>query len=389
MLTVMPIVAIILSALGAIGASFFIYISGDFSWKVAMLSFPTMLLVMTLLMSSKYLRSTKQPRMNKAAAPSKTAYNMVVGVIVISLILSFIFTPIAFFVPGSIMKEELTTDEAPMNYLPGSFFNGSNNYSISENVRVLKGENLTLKDAVIEIKGTSSAPIYFWVDKGGSITADNVTFRVVDGKRAMSWELHGESSFNDCSFDGIWGDLYDQNGQGGIEIYQDSLFTGCSFNNGSSNLMMIVECKVVIDSCSFSNTEDDAIEVRSGELELRRSEIRNVGWGVCTFDGSDILVDACLFTDVQEGIALSWSTGKVTDTEFRNVTREALSVPFGATLEEEDLIFDNVADERSSESGFESVILGTCTIIPFAIGILALIVVIIIRKKAIPSSDKL
>lgn len=378
---VMPIVSLVLSLIGALIASTYIYYSRDQLWKIALMVFPACFLIFFLTTCMKYIRTERSPSGAVKAEGSKLAYRLIVGSVAACLVLTPILGVLAIFTPGGFVGNSIVMDSPPDDYMDRKHFNISGLYSIKDHIRVANDEELYLEDSFLQMDGNPSSPIVIWVDKGGSLRARNVSFITKDGSYGTSIEVHGRAEFSDCLFDGIWGDPSNENGQGGIEIYGEAVFRNCTIRNGYTNLFMLVGSKVEMHGCFLDGSDDDALEVNSGYLLMNDCLVSNVGWGIVAFDGSFCEVKNCCFSDVGDGIALSWSKAHVEDVLFRNVTYEALTAPLGSSLKEEGLTFQNVGLERSRRIGFDSVMFMTCLSLPVVIGILSLIVIINIWKK--------
>ena len=395
MMNGMPIITTVLTIIGSVACGLIMMFMGDYSWKIGLLSVPSVLILMTFIFHFRN-RSRKniapgspKVKVRPLVKESGLSFKLDMFTISLGIILGVIFSVIAISAPGGLMPDTIHDQIAPDDHLPLTLFNVSGQHNISDDIRVKNGEELILTDSVLYFNGTSVDPNVVHIDDGGTVTADNVTFSSLSGEGAISWEIHGKGTFTNCTFDGIWGDMDDRNGEGGIEVYgKDVTFSSCIFKNGISNLMMVVDTMVVIEDCHFSNTEDDAIELQNSEMEITGSTIEDVEWGIMAFDGSSVTVHGCTFNDLYVGIAVSWSDCTVVETVFNNVSSMALSEGFRSEFTLEEVEYSNVVKEKGTSGGIEMIFFGICSIAPISIGVIVMISLIIVRRKQKNKEEK-
>jgi len=379
---VMPVARFVLSIAGALISSLVIYLMGDFTWKLALLSFPTTLLVFHMIIAAR-TRSLPggggPPNKNGHVPKLQTTLSIVT--VVIALVVTIASGAIVMAVPGGLIEHEIIEDEPPKNHVSPYFFNGTGNYTLDRDMLVRSGEELVLEDTVILLETWGSDPVRIWIEEGGRINARGTSF-ISNGSGESLWmEIHGRGRFTDCVFSGIWGDPHTINGQGGIEVYGDSTFDNCTFRDGTTNLIMVVESSVTFRNCRFTDAEDDAVEVVRASIDMFSCTVEDVVWGMVTDNGARVRVEGCLFRDVQEGIALQWSSAEIRDTRFQNVTGTGIRKGFGSTLQTDGCTFDNVGTDISNEKGFGTFMFGTCILIPVVIGGISLAVIFLRKKK--------
>ena len=123
-----------------------------------------------------------------------------VNILLLLIILSLILYPNC----GGSRIERIS--EPPTKFVPTK---GSENFPFLK-LHMKNGELYVLENWEISSKtsneGSFDDPGTFYVHNGGSFVLDNVTFMSKGQSKVMSVEIHGDSEFNNCEFEGIWAD---------------------------------------------------------------------------------------------------------------------------------------------------------------------------------------
>lgn len=383
---VMPVVSLVLSVIGSIAIAAMMIFIQDLSLKMSLLAFASAFLILNLTLGNRSKKQENLEKTQRILRPKREGRDIKMTIMAISMVVGLLIAiagaAVALLVPGGVMTIDIYSQDLPADYEQLIGFEDGGTYTIDSNLAVLNGQEARISNAVFMFEGSFSQPGMFYVENGGTALLDNVTLMSKGQSNIMSVEVHGYSEFTDCTFEGIWADSSMINGQGGVEVHgTDALFTNCTFMNASYNLLMVVDADVKLLSCSFMNCKDDAVEVQSSELEMIDCHVENVDWAMVSFDGSEVTIDGCRFNHTNYGIANAWSRLKVKDSSFNNIQYYAISSGFGSSLDQSGNQFNSVGEEVKSELGFEEMMFSTCVIIPFIIGILGLVYVVVVSRK--------
>ena len=377
--TVMPYARAIITTLGVVIAGTIMLVVEFFSWKISLLMIPAMIILFNMLflfnpggLSGKQKRSEIFKEKEKALSLRLTMVTVSLG-----LLLAVVFPVITFSMPGAFMPDDIEMADIPEEGVDATEIDYTD---VNEVMLVGEGDSLNISSLNLSFS-ESSEILDLFVDRGGSLKAEDVGFRSRSG-RGLSIEIFDDSEFHGCVFRDIWGDPGTTNGDGGVEVHGgECKFEGCVFINGTTNLVMVTGGSAVFKNCTFIGAGDDAVEVQSAEVKMIDCTVKDCEWGVMCFDGSDVEMEGCDFEGLSEGIVVSWSALRIRDCSFNNISGTAIKSDLGGDLDESGNVFNNVGAEISSTLGPDLVFGGFCMVIPVISGIVAVVILLVKYKR--------
>ena len=173
-------------------------------------------------------------------------------------------------------------------------------------------ESLVVRDELLIVNSTvifnCTAPAQYalYVHETGRLIVRNSTIMGSYGDRGMSFEVYGELRAENSSFEHLFGDPDNENGQGGIEFYSaGGEFRNCSFKNCSGGSVVEFDSSLAFHDCVFEDIGDEGVEVNGGRAVLHNCSFERVEWGVGSFAGAGTETYGCDFTDCRHAV---WSS---------------------------------------------------------------------------------
>ncbi|MGM0509724.1 MAG: right-handed parallel beta-helix repeat-containing protein [Thermoplasmatota archaeon] len=158
-------------------------------------------------------------------------------------------------------------------------------FYFDDNIYIVEGGELTIRDSTLIFNTSEDDAFGIYLDRGGSLDVMNSTFRGGVEKYGVKVILRGEALVRDSIFKNVWGDEWDKNGEGGIELHSDDIsFDNVTIDGGITNGIYIEDCSPEISNTTVNGCADDGIEIQEGAPVVKDTTITNNSWGVVIFN---------------------------------------------------------------------------------------------------------
>ncbi|MCK5397096.1 MAG: right-handed parallel beta-helix repeat-containing protein [Thermoplasmata archaeon] len=298
-----------------------------------------------------------------------------------------------FFVVGEayLLNEPSSTSSGPYDIVPmietmpdisvlaGSIYENTNLH-INGSILVDSGRRLEIRNSTVNFHGIEHKDSSIWTAEGSELILDNCILGASSSSAYYSFEVFGTLLINNCSISGVWGDMENENYEGGIEIYSpDARIINTNIYSPVTNGIMAINASLELQDTTIVNAFDDAIEIRNSTVLADNCTLSDNGWAMVIEQGSNVTLTNCLIDDNSNGIAAARSALIVHDCEFTGNSEYAIkyaSMDYveisGNTFTSNDMDIDGSTDTSSS--------IVLCNSITFLTGIICILAIIYSHK---------
>jgi hypothetical protein len=280
---------------------------------------------------------------------------------------------------------ELVATPAPLSGHPLADKVSGETLELDASLLVAPGRTVTLESCTVRFRCQSPRQYSLWVAEGGRLEAVNCTFASTSAGAGFGCEFHGAASLVNCSFDGLWGDPERLNGDGGVEIWNDSVsLSGCRITNAATNGLFIVRASPAIRDTAISACGDENVEMHRSGAVFTNCTFRDAGWGIIAWDDSRLRMEGCRMSGINEtGVDLVDSKGEVLNCTLEDIDGSGIRVHRSELVSYSGTTFTDVNQRIDRDSGF-GVNIGTCLIMNVMLSVFTIVNILLSgRRRAV------
>ncbi len=224
---------------------------------------------------------------------------------------------------------------------------------LNESLLVVPHRTLTMENCTVRFHCSSPRQYSLWVAEGGRLVARNCSFLAVSAGKGFGCEFHGAATLVNCTFDGLWGDPDRLNGDGGVEIWNDSVsLIGCRISGAATNGLFIVHCSPVVTDTTIYDCDDEDVEMHRSAAVFTNCTFRDAGWGIIAWDNSNLRMEGCRVSGIKEdGVSLTGSKGEVRNCTMEDIGKDAIDLHNSELVSYEGTTFSQVDTNIAEDSG--------------------------------------
>jgi hypothetical protein len=332
---------------GILGAGFFIFmdtamVGGD-GLRILLWAFPAAT-AFALMALFEFEHSTETMRGERTRFRPRAAYMFFTAPVVL------LFVMLLF--GGSLAAAKyhyIPTDPAPETGVELALFQPNSSFTLDDNLVVRSGEALALHRNNLTFACREDREFQLWVEKGGSLVAENCSFSGSGYHGYFGCELFGSAVFINCSFERMTNAEGRYRDQGGIVIRSsDVRFEGCTQNRTLGVAVLIVDSAPVFDGCHLGGGYDSSVEAYRASPTFRNCTFAGWKCGLAAWDGSRVTLQNCTFKSNHEaGILLESSEVMMSNCRMEDQSGAAIVTHPPASVAETAMTYVNVAVRRA------------------------------------------
>lgn len=222
----------------------------------------------------------------------------------------------------------------------GDMILANETFYFDDNLYVAEGGDLTISNSTIVFNTTSGNNFGLYLDEDGTLEVSDSIFK---GDHEFKVILKDEAEIRNSTFTNVWGDEYDVNEEGGIEMYHDDiLIEDVEVSGGTTNGFLVDGCSPEIRDTEIHYCGDDGIEIQGGSPVIRNTSITNNSWGVVMFESSSPEFYNCQISyNDNHGIYCRDSKIELHDCRITNNEGYGIQLENGEFTEENTTLRDN------------------------------------------------
>lgn len=219
-------------------------------------------------------------------------------------------------------------------------------FYFDDNIYITEGGSLTVKNATMVFNTSADDAFGIYLDEDGLLSITNSTLKGNNEKFGVRIVLKGEATIKNSTFTKVWGDVNDENGEGGVELHNDDIsIENVTIDGGITNGFYIEGCSPYIINATISGCGDDGIEIKDGTPVIEDTWITNNSWGVVMFDSESPQFHNCKISyNENEGVYCRNSSPEFYGCEI------SYNGGYGLELRRSDYISENT-DIRFNDGG--------------------------------------
>jgi len=296
-------------------------------------------------------------RAKKEGRPVKLNVKFIVAVVLLANIAPIVYIS-ALGQGGSLLfnpSQDVLDTAAPRSGAQFPDIIVSSTMEMSDNFLVAKGRSVVMRDCVVKFNGTHYRDLALWVEKGGSLEAQNCTFSTMS-YFTYSVEFHGRAVLANCTFTGFFCDRNRENGDGGVEVWSsDVRMERCNISGATSQALLIVDCSPVFTDCLLNDCGDENVEAHRSSPTFFNCTLSKARWGIITWAETHLkMVDCTIRDQTEEGADLIASDADMRDCHFENIKGAAIKYTRPGALKESGNTFASVGKQRELSGGYSS-----------------------------------
>jgi len=164
-----------------------------------------------------------------------------------------------------------------------------------DNMIVRSGEVKTMRNCNFTFQCKQARQYQLWVEKGGSLNAENCTFRRgTDYYEYFGIEFHGSVVLRDCRIIGLTHADNNYAGQGCLEIWDGPVeMYNCTMCYTVGTGLLIMDAEPLFENCTFSGCIDQFAASFRSRPAFHNCTFRHVGTAVAAWDRSRATLENC------------------------------------------------------------------------------------------------
>ena len=292
---------------GFLGAGFFVFMltamaSGD-APRILLFALPAGT-AFTLLALFEFEYSIETMRGERTRFRPRLAYPFFVAPVVLLCVMILFGGSLA-----AAKYHHIPIDPAPETGVELALFQLNSSFTLHDNLVVRTGETLALHRNNITFACREDREFQLWVEKGGSLVAENCNFSGVGYHGYFGCELYGSAVFINCSFERMIHSEGRSRDQGCIVVRSsDVRFENCTQDRTLGIALLIVDSAPVFKGCILGRGYDSSVEAYRSSPTFRNCTFAGWKCGLAAWDGCRITLENCTFKSNREvGILLEGS----------------------------------------------------------------------------------
>lgn len=198
----------------------------------------------------------------------------------ISIVITIIVGIFCIYMFGSLygsFKDNYQKDKIPNKIDSQIYISSTKDYSnttlyLSNNFVIAKTGSITMENVEIVWELEKNGP-GFYVEKGGEIYARNCSFYSIYSTK-YKFEIQGNGSFINCSFEYLWGENIGGVSDGGVEIYNDNVtLENCLIIKSRKTGLIIGDCSPKIINTTIINSGGTGMKIFGGKPVIKQCNI--------------------------------------------------------------------------------------------------------------------
>jgi parallel beta-helix repeat protein len=240
---------------------------------------------------------------------------------------------------------EIVQDPMPQSGVPLTLLASDSQIILNDNL-VLDDETLILHNSTLMFNCSSDKEFSIWVDEDSRLDLINCTLLALNANYGYGFEVYGTANIVNSTVSNVWGDEENENWDGGIEIYSDSVkIMDSTITQGQTNGILVFDCSPLISGNTIRGCPDDGLEVHFSELTIVGNTIEHNGWGIIIWPESDVVISHNTIRNNNYGLYIQSTGAFVQDNSFTDNLEYAMKYTEGSDVRmANNEFFNNGAD---------------------------------------------
>ncbi len=338
--------------------------------------FPIISVIAVFLIAYKFVSFYKNNN-DKKGIDLKT-----VGAIFLVMLAIFYFSYYyGFFVwEGEDPVIEIVQDPMPLSGVPLTMLTSDSQIILNDNL-VLDDATLILHNSTLMFNCSSDKEFTIWVDEDSQLDLINCSILSVNANFGYGFEIYGTANIVNSTISNVWGDEENENWDGGIEIYSDSvIIKDSTITQGQTNGILVFDCSPLIIGNTIRGCHDDAVEIHFSHSTIIRNTIEHNGWGVIIWPESDVTISRNVIRNNDCGVSILSTSASIKNNTFTENYDYAIRYDEGSDVIMANNEFLNNGEDIVEPDPFENSLLVMCGVGMIVMSVVFFVILYFLQK---------
>jgi parallel beta-helix repeat protein len=255
---------------------------------------------------------------------------------------------------------EIVQDPMPRSGVPLTLLTSDSQIIMNDNL-VLEDASLILHNSTLTFNCSSDKEFSIWVDENSRLDLINCTILSVNANLGYGFEIYGTANIVNSTISNVWGDEDNENWDGGIEIYSDSVMViDSTITHGQTNGILVFDCSPLIIGNIIRGCEDDGLEIHFSESFIVDNTVEHNGWGIIIWPESDVTISQNVIRNNDYGISIYLSSASIENNTFTENLEYAVKYDEESDVKFANNVFMNNGEDIVEPDPFSDTLLIGC-----------------------------
>jgi hypothetical protein len=265
-----------------------------------MIGMPVITVTVMSILSSRLVFAAKASK-KPFRLPRIQIYAVAIACILLALMTTAIFSQTNMFAASADYYKSDIDDLAPVTWFESDM---TDQTIYMDHWLVIDGE-VSIKNCSLTFNCTTTGEYGLIITEGSKVSILGSEITGPSPMNGFIFEIKGETEIRDTVISNVYGCVSQENYQGGLEIYADSILSNVTVQGSLTNGILIGGCDVTIIDSIISDTDDEGIEIFEGSLLLQNSTLDNCAWGIHLIKDAEIVIENSEFINCANALTLS------------------------------------------------------------------------------------